>query len=159
MKLKIITEGDPRLRKKSLPVELNKIKDLKYFIKDLTQAMYEDDGIGIASPQVGENIRLIVVATADGPLVMINPEIKKKSWGQENGEEGCLSVPGVFGIVRRHKSVRVKYYDKQNSESFMNAKGLMARVIQHEIDHIDGILFIDKAKNIVKTGLKSKNAI
>ncbi len=148
MKLKVITEGDPRLRKKSDPVTLEIIPTLKSFIQNLTQTMYEDDGIGIAAPQVAKNIRIIVIGTKNGPLVMINPKITKKSFRKEWGEEGCLSVPGVFGDVKRSKSISATYLDKRGKLQKIHAQGLFARVIQHEVDHIDGILFIDKAKNI-----------
>lgn len=107
--------------------------------------MYEEDGIGIASPQVGENIRLVVISTSNGPLVMVNPEILKKSWRAETAEEGCLSVRGVFGPVKRARSVTVKFTDRDGKKQQLDTSGLFARVIQHEVDHIDGILFIDRA--------------
>ncbi|MDD5342690.1 MAG: peptide deformylase [Patescibacteria group bacterium] len=147
MKRKILTEGDPRLRKKSLIISNFKDSTLKSLTQDLTQTMYEEDGVGIAAPQVGQNVRLIVVSTKDKPLVLINPVIISKSWRKETLEEGCLSVPGVYGLVKRSKNIKATYQDKNGVNHDLDAKGLLARVIQHEVDHLDGILFIDRVKN------------
>lgn len=145
MKLKVITKGDPRLRQKSVPVKDFSTPRFKKFLNHLTETMYHEDGIGIAAPQVGENIRVVIIASENGPLVLINPEIVKHSWKTEEGEEGCLSVPGVYGIVKRSSSVKAQWLDERGEKVEVNARGLFARVIQHEIDHLDGILFIDKA--------------
>jgi peptide deformylase len=110
--------------------------------------MFTDDGVGLAAPQVGQSIRLITVTTQDGAQAMFNPEITKRSLLKEWGEEGCLSVPNTFGDVKRYKKITCTFIDVQGQKRILPAKGLMARVIQHEIDHLDGILFIDKAKNI-----------
>lgn len=150
MKLQIITEGNPLLRNKSETIPVEIISTLKVFVQNLAQTMYEDDGIGIAAPQVGKNIRLIIIGTKNGPMALFNPKITKKSWRQEWGEEGCLSVPGVFGDVKRSKSIQATYLDKKGKVQKLSAEGLFARVIQHEVDHLNGILFIDKARNISK---------
>ena len=149
--LPIIINPNPILRKKSIQVKRDEIKSKEFqrLCLDMAETMKEKDGIGLAAPQIGKNIRLIVVNTADRAVCMINPKIIKKSWAKELGEEGCLSVPGVFGKVKRHKKIDCKYLDKTGKEVKIKADGLMARVIQHEIDHLDGILFIDKAKNLV----------
>ncbi|MBU0707457.1 peptide deformylase [Patescibacteria group bacterium] len=146
--MKIITEGDPRLRKISTTVKYIKNPRYKPFIKDLIRMMYEDDGIGIAAPQVGLNERIIIINTKDGPVPMINPEILKFSWRKEFGEEGCLSVPFKYGSVKRSKSIKAVYQNRDGVVIKIDAKGLLARVIQHEVDHLNGILFIDIAKNI-----------
>jgi peptide deformylase len=114
------------------------------------KTMKEKDGVGLAAPQVGQNIRLIAVNTKDGVACMINPKITKKSWAKEWSEEGCLSVPGVYGQVKRHKKINCVYLDKNGAKIKIQAEGLMAVVIQHETDHLDGILFIDKAKKLKK---------
>lgn len=150
MKLKIITLGDTRLRMKSLPVPLEAMPDLRSFIQDLTESMYRSDGVGIAAPQVGNNIRIIVIGAKNGPLVMVNPMLSRKSLRKYDDEEGCLSVPGVFGIVRRHRSLWVKYYDKKGTMQKLKAEGMFARVIQHEVDHLNGVLFIDRVKKYTK---------
>jgi len=114
----------------------------------MARTMKEKDGVGLSAPQIRQNIRLITVNTKEGPVHMINPKIKRKSWKKEWGEEGCLSVPDVFGEVKRNYKITYAYLDKKGQTKKTWATGLMARVIQHEIDHLDGILFIDKTKNI-----------
>jgi peptide deformylase len=148
--IKIKVLPDPHLRKKSSLVKKDSIlaKEIKNLLADLEKTMLEKDGIGIAAPQIGKNIRLILVNTKHGVLAMFNPVLEKKSWAKELGEEGCLSVPDVFGKVKRHKKVTCKYYNKEAVTVSLDAEGLLARVIQHEMDHLDGILFIDKASNI-----------
>ncbi|HTW96556.1 MAG TPA: peptide deformylase [Candidatus Methylomirabilis sp.] len=150
--LNIITLPDPTLRKKSTKVEENKItgKDLQELAADLSKTMAKNDGVGLAAPQVGRNIRLIAVNTKTGPILLFNPKIIKKSLLKEWGEEGCLSVPLIFGDVKRHKKIMCVFCNLQGKEDKIKASGLLARVIQHEIDHLDGILFIDKAKNLRK---------
>jgi len=150
--LTILSIPSPSLREKSIAVDLEKIKSkkLKELSADMAKTMKEKDGVGLAAPQVGKNIRLIVVNTKDGIICMINPKITKKSWAKEWGEEGCLSVPGVYGHVKRCKKVNCIYFNKEGIKTKIQAEGLMAVVIQHETDHLDGILFIDKAKEIKK---------
>ena len=150
--LPIIKTPSPLLRKKSEAINLKKIKtnELKELCADMAKTMKEKDGVGLAAPQVGENIRLIAISTKNGVKIMINPKITKKSWAKELNEEGCLSVPGVYGKVRRNKKINCVYFDKQGQKIKIQAEGLLAFVVQHEIDHLDGILFIDKAKDIKK---------
>lgn len=148
--LPIITVPSPILREKSAKISTEGMKesDFKSFCEDLTKTMKEKDGIGLAAPQVGKNIRIIAVDTKNGPICMINPEILKKSIRKEWDEEGCLSVPDVYGKVKRHKKITCKFINKKGDQEKINANGLFARVIQHEVDHLNGILFTDKAKNI-----------
>jgi len=150
--LNIIINPNPILRKKSLNIsqkEIN-IKEMQELYADMAKTMREKDGVGLAAPQIGKNIKLSVINTKDGPLVMLNPKLIKKSWAKEWDEEGCLSVPYTSGKVKRHKKVCCRYLDKKGQEKKIDAEGLLARVIQHELDHLDGILFIDKAKEIKK---------
>lgn len=148
--LKIVLNPNEILRKISKPFPANKIKtpEIQKLIKDMIITMIQKDGVGLAAPQIGKNIRIITINTKDGPICLINPEIIEKSWIKELGEEGCLSVPGFFGDVRRHKKIKCQFLDTGANKTTIEAEGLMARVIQHESDHLDGILFIDKAKNI-----------
>ncbi len=148
----IIIHPHPILRKKSAVIDPEEIKSGKFgrFCRAMAATMLKKDGIGLAAPQVGRNIRLIVVNKKDGFLCMVNPRLKRKSWSKEWNEEGCLSVPGVYGKVKRSKEVVCLYFDQQGEEKKIKARGLLAFVIQHEIDHLDGILFIDKAKDIKK---------
>lgn len=150
--LPILSIPSPILREKSVVIDMKEIKSkkLKELQADMIKTMKEKDGVGLAAPQVGQNIRLIAVNTKNGVICMINPKITKKSWAKEWGEEGCLSVPGVYGKVKRCKKINCIYFNKEGIKTKIQAEGLMAVVIQHETDHLDGILFIDKAKEIKK---------
>ena len=150
--LDIITDPNPILRKKSTEIEIKDLsnKNLQELMQDMIPTMLEKDGVGLAAPQVGKNIRLIVINTKDGPQHFINPKIIKKSILKEWGEEGCLSVPNVFGMVKRNKKIYCEYYNIKGEKKAIEASGLMARILQHETDHLDGILFIDKARDIRK---------
>jgi peptide deformylase len=148
--LPIICEPDPRLRQRSVPVAEKEIKEPEFqkFVQDLGVTMEKADGVGLAAPQVAVLKRVIAVQTKDGPTVLINPELVKRSWAKEWGEEGCLSVPKVFGQVRRHLVVTCRFLDRNAVPRKIEAEGLMARVLQHEIDHLNGILFIDTARDL-----------
>ncbi len=146
--LPLVFNPDPRLRQVSEYIDVSEIPHLQELWRDMADTMIADQGIGLAAPQIGKNIRLIIINTNKGPQAMFNPVLLKKSLRKEWGEEGCLSIPKVFGEVKRHKSVRCSFIDPSGEERVIDAEGLMARVIQHEIDHLDGILFIDTAKNI-----------
>ena len=143
--LNIIINPNPILRKKSIEINKNKInsKEMKEFCANMSETMIKKDGVGLAAPQVGKNIRFIVVNIENKITCMINPVITKKSWAKEFGEEGCLSVPDTFGKVKRHKKIKCLYYDNNGKKQIISAEKLTARIIQHEIDHLDGILFID----------------
>jgi peptide deformylase len=147
---KIITNPNPILRKKSQPIKDVLDVELQKMLPEMVETMIKKDGVGLAAPQIGKNIRLVTVRFKNDNLILFNPVIVKKSLFKEWDEEGCLSVPGVFGDVKRHKKIAIKYLDQNNLEQQLNAEGLLARIIQHEIDHLDGILFIDKAKNLRK---------
>lgn len=150
--LKIITNPNSILRKKSIEIKKGDITSgkIKKLCLNMAKTMLNKDGVGLAAPQIGKNIRLCVVNTKEGSICLINPKITKKSWAREWGEEGCLSIPDIFGEVRRHKKIICKYFDNKGKEIKISAEGLLARVIQHEIDHLDGILFIDKARGVKK---------
>jgi peptide deformylase len=121
-------------------------KEMQKLIRDMKLTMIKKDGVGLAAPQVGKNIRMIIINLPDEPLCLINPVITKKSWAKETAEEGCLSLPGIFDQVSRHKKVCCHYISEWNEKKLIEAEDLMARVLQHEIDHLDGILFIDRVK-------------
>lgn len=150
--LEVVKEPTPSLRQKSKPVKDFSAPEIQNLIPDLIHTMYKKDGIGIAAPQVGVNIRMVVINTADGPMILINPEITFKSKKMESEEEGCLSVPGVYGFVKRYQKIKVKALTYNGKHVNFSAENLFARIIQHEIDHIDGILFIDKAEKLTSTG-------
>jgi peptide deformylase len=135
-------EGDEILRKKSRKIE--KINDrIKVLSEDMIETMNENEGIGLAAPQVGVLKRLIVVDIGDGPIVMLNPEILEKE-GEQVITEGCLSVPNKNGNVKRPEKLKVKYVDLEDKTHTIKTEGLLSVVISHEIDHLNGVLFIDK---------------
>ncbi|SUY47305.1 N-formylmethionyl-tRNA deformylase [Clostridium putrefaciens] len=138
----IRTYKDPILRKKSKPVEV--VNDrIKVLIKDMFQTMYYEDGVGLAAPQVGILKRVVVVDIGDGPIALINPEIISKE-GLYVDTEGCLSLPEEQGDVERPKRIKVSALNEEGKKINFEAEDLFARAICHEVDHLDGILFIDK---------------
>ncbi len=145
---KIVLEGDEILRKKSKPVE--KIDDkILELIEDMKETMYKYDGIGLAAVQVGILKRVIVYDLGDGlnKGVIINPVIKQRK-GKQWCEEGCLSLPNVFGEVQRPAKVVVEALNEKGENITISAKDLLAVCLSHEIDHLEGILFVDTAENI-----------
>ncbi len=150
--LKILINPSQTLRKKSVIINKTDLgsKELKQLCFAMAKTMIKADGTGLAAPQIGKNKRIIVINAKDGIIYMVNPKITKKSLVREWGQEGCLSVPDVFGKVKRNKKITCCYIDLRGQAKKITAQGLMARVIQHEIDHLDGILFIDKAKDLEK---------
>jgi peptide deformylase len=144
-RLAIRVYGDPVLRQKASPIR--KIdRRVKRLVKYMEDAMDRANGVGLAAPQVGVSERLVIVKTKD-PIVLINPIITYME-GEELGEEGCLSIPNVIGEVTRASKVRVKGLDITGEEVELEATDLSARAFQHEIDHLDGILFVDRAISI-----------
>jgi len=148
---------DPILRKKAVPIDPSTIPELGELIEAMTATMFEKDGIGLAAPQIGKSIRLIVIAHKEGPLALINPELFHLSFSKESAEEGCLSIPGVAGIVKRHKRLDFRALDKNGKKIEGAAEGLFARVLQHEIDHLNGVLFIDRSKEITHGKIPDEN--
>lgn len=141
-------DGDEILRKISKPVkELN--NRTKELIQDMIDTMIDADGAGIAAPQIGVLKRIFIIDTEDGPLAMINPEILEMS-GKQMCEEGCLSIPNKTGIVKRANYVKVKFTNIDGNEEILEGTDFFANVVQHENDHLNGILFTDyiKDKNI-----------
>jgi len=136
-------KGDEILRKKSKPV--NEINDrINELIDDMLDTMYNADGVGLAAPQVGILKRICVIDVGEGPIVLINPEKIEESAEQIQAAEGCLSIPGVYGEVKRPARVVVKALNR-NGESFtVEGTDMLARALCHEMDHLDGILFEDK---------------
>ncbi|HNW55719.1 MAG TPA: peptide deformylase [bacterium] len=142
---RLVINPDSRLRRIAQVVDLSMVKDKKFqeLIVDMAKTMIAKDGVGLAAPQIGRNWRLIVINTDEGVWPMINPEISNLSKATVVIEEGCLSVPNVFGPVRRSRSLNCHYFNELGQECYLEANGNLARVIQHETDHLDGVLFID----------------
>jgi len=150
--LEILINPDPRLRKTARELDKDEVTqpETRQLCADMFETMLKQDGIGLAAPQIGESVRFIVVNTKDGHIFLFNPKITKKSFLKDWDEEGCLSVPMYFGEVKRNRFITCCYLDENGQNRKIKASGLLARVLQHEIDHLDGILFIDKAKNLKK---------
>ena len=148
-RLEIKTAGDPVLKEICAPID--KIdKRLRNFLDDMAETMYASDGVGIAAPQVGKAIRAVVVdVDKKNRYDMINPVITRRE-GSVVDNEGCLSCPNLFGDVERAEKISVEYTNRFGKRKTLDADGLLARCIQHELDHLDGKLFIDIAKNITR---------
>ena len=156
----ILTEPNEILRKKSLPVD-SVDKDLQILMDDMLETMYAAPGIGLAAIQVGIPKRVIVldIEQKEGnkkPLFFVNPEIIQKSKNLSTYEEGCLSVPGQFAEIDRPDKCLVKYLDYYGEKKEINAEGMLATCIQHEMDHLEGILFIDYLSKLKKTMIIKK---
>lgn len=153
--LEIKTAGDPILKTVCTPVD--KIdKRLRKLLDNMAETMYANEGVGIAAPQVGESIRAVVVdVDKKSRYDLINPVITFRE-GSVVDSEGCLSCPELFGDVERAAKIRVEYISRFGKSKTLEAEGLLARCIQHEIDHLDGQLFIDIATNITKGRRESK---
>ncbi|AEI15829.1 Peptide deformylase [Flexistipes sinusarabici DSM 4947] len=159
MILDIVKFPDKTLRKKTKPVE--KVSDdILEKLNNMAETMYNAPGVGLAAPQVGIDKRLVVmdITAEDEPPKLeklINPEVLEYE-GEQTGEEGCLSLPGEYADVKRAEWIRYKYIDENGDEHLQEATGLRARVIQHEVDHLDGILFIDKLSTMKRDMIKKR---
>lgn len=155
--LDILHFPDPRLRTVAKPVE--QVDDaLRLLIDDMFETMYKAPGIGLAATQVDVHRRLIVIDISEAknqPLVLINPDLVETD-GIEEMDEGCLSVPGVYETVQRADHIKVKALDRQGDEVELSADGLLAVCIQHEIDHLDGKLFVDYLSQLKRTRIRKK---
>ena len=164
----IITEPNKLLRQISTPVENVGIEE-QNLMNDMLETMYNAPGIGLAAIQIGVPKRIIVIDISreneeKKPLYFVNPEIITNSENNTAYEEGCLSVPGQFAEINRPDKCRVKYLDYEGNEKLLDAQGLLATCIQHEIDHLEGILFIDylsklKKNMIIKKLSKQKKSL
>lgn len=148
-KLQIVLSPDTVLRKKAKPVtKVN--REIRQLLDDMAETMYAAPGVGLAAPQVGVSRRIIVVDRGGEESKLyqvINPEITRRE-GWILGQEGCLSIPGYRGEVFRHEKVRVEGLDKKGHHIWIDAEGVLARIFQHEIDHLDGVLYTDKAQKV-----------
>jgi len=146
--LNIRRAGDTVLKKKAEPV-VRIDRKIKQLLDDMSHTMYHADGVGLAAPQVGVSQRIIVIDVGEGLIELINPVITA-SEGSLVSMEGCLSVPGIYGDVERCTSVTVEGFDRNRKKIRISANDLLAKALQHEIDHLEGILFIELAKTIHK---------
>lgn len=154
MKYRILHYGEPQLRQPTKTVtEIN--DDIRQLIRNMFETMYAANGCGLAANQVGFGERLAVIDLGEDPLVMINPRIIKSS-GKESCEEGCLSFPGLREIVRRAKNVTLEAIDIEGNLYQLDARDLLARAIQHELDHLDGVVFVDRISKARKLQIKKQ---
>ncbi len=137
--------GDEILTKKAREIK-EVTPHIRELADDMLETMYAANGAGLAGPQVGVLKRIVVIDVGEGPYIMINPELLETE-GEQVGSEGCLSVPGKFGIVARPEKVKARYFDLDMKEHVIEAEGLFARCICHERDHLDGILYTEKTKD------------
>ena len=154
--LRVRRYGDPVLRRRAREVEAV-TPDIRRLVDDMTDTMYDEVGIGLAAPQVGSSLRLMVVGDEQGQGVqaLVNPVIAAQG-GRVTAEEGCLSLPGIFAPVTRAEWVTLEAQDLDGVPVSMTARGLRARVFQHEIDHLDGVLFIDRLEPVVRDRIKRR---
>lgn len=155
--MKIIAYPHPTLRYKSKPIR-RVDKELRQIVAEMFELMYAAKGVGLAANQVDLPIRLFVANLESNPktceeLVFINPVVSMPK-GSEEQEEGCLSLPGLYGNVIRPKQVRVAAYNLQGQEIDITATGLLARVVQHELDHLDGVLFVDRMTDMARSNIR-----
>ncbi|MFD1426636.1 peptide deformylase [Kroppenstedtia sanguinis] len=144
---KIVLVPDPILKEKARPV--TKFNErLHKLLDDMADTMYDAPGVGLAAPQVGISKRVIVVDDGNGLIEAVNPELFDKEGEQLAPPEGCLSIPGLLGEVRRAEKVRLKAQDRQGQFFELEAEGYLARILQHEVDHLNGILFTDIADRV-----------
>ncbi len=170
--LPIVAYGHPVLKKKAKDIDLDKV-ELESLIENMFETMYEASGVGLAAPQIGKSIRLFIVdaspfaedegieeeerlVLADFKRVFINPEIIKSSGDEWDFEEGCLSIPDIREKVWRESDVVIRYKDEHMQEKEEHLKGIAARVVQHEYDHINGVLFTDKLNPLRRRLLRGK---
>jgi len=148
MMLPIITHPNPILRQKARELTREDILNPKFkkLMADMAETMLKKDGFGLAAPQINQSIRLVTVNNNGEIAVFLNPKILKKSWRKNIAEEGCLSIPNVFLPIKRHSTITLEFLNLAGDKQILKTKDLLARVLQHEIDHLDGILFIDKAE-------------
>lgn len=154
---KVLRAGHPELRRRSRDLDEDRIGSdpFEALLDDMFDTMYEEDGVGLAAPQVQENLRLVIYEIGEnpryeeleadsGPTVLVNPRIVERSEQREEDWEGCLSLPRLRGRVPRHRWVKVRAHDRGGENIERRVEGFEARVIQHEIDHLDGRLFVDR---------------
>ncbi|MEX0951622.1 MAG: peptide deformylase [Gammaproteobacteria bacterium] len=156
-KLQVLHYPDPNLRKRALPV--TRVDDsIRTLAADMLETMYDENGIGLAATQVNVQQRVVVIdlsAERNSPLYLVNPEILEKH-GSKEMEEGCLSVPEYFDVVERAEQIRFRYQDLHGETIETEAEGLLAVCVQHEIDHLDGRLFIDYLSSLKRKRVQKK---
>ncbi|MFH0928695.1 MAG: peptide deformylase [bacterium] len=145
-RLTVITTPNDHLRQKAAELKIEDIAkpETQRFIDDMIETMHTENGVGLAAPQVDKSLRIITTSHEGRAEAFVNPSLSKLSWSKVMSDEGCLSIPGVYGIVRRHRSARLTAFSREGKPISIKVSGVFAVILQHEIDHLDGILFTDK---------------
>lgn len=158
-KLKILKNPNPLLRVKTVKIKDPLARQVQELVLNMIETMRANNGVGLAATQIGSDLRLCVIETDGVQYVLINPQITAKSKTRFISEEGCLSFPGKFFPISRHKEVQVRYLDEKGKPSKIKGRDLLARALQHELDHLDGVLIIDRIKKNrkVKAGIADTN--
>lgn len=153
--MNLVYYGDERLSTPAQPItEID--EEVRRLAQAMLATMYERKGLGLAAPQVGVSKRLVVIDTGTGPMALVNPEIVEHGSEEEPGEEGCLSLPEVYLILNRYKWVKVRGLNLENQVVEFEAQGLLARVIQHELDHLNGLVTVDRVDFTQRELIRSK---
>lgn len=160
----IVAYGDPVLRSETAKIEKNGDIDVKQLSQDMFETMQNASGVGLAAPQIGKSLRIFIVDTTpmedekypDFKKTFINPEILEESGEEWDYEEGCLSIPGIREDVSRLETLTIRYFDEDWKEHIESYDGIVARIIQHEYDHLEGVLFTDYLNGFKKRLLKGK---
>jgi peptide deformylase len=162
-RLDIRLYGDPVLRERAEPIpEVD--DEVRRLAADMMETLAQADGVGLAGPQVGERRRIIVVhppppaedEVREKPRVLVNPEVLERGGPQESAEEGCLSIPGIYDQVKRPRRVKVRALDLDGNAIEIEEEGITSRILQHEIDHLDGVLFVDRIGPMRRALLKKR---
>ena len=144
--MKILTYPNKILEKKTKKVRNPLDPTVQKLVRDMLETMEKAEGAGLAAPQIGESLRICALRCEGEIFILINPKITSYSRNKETNEEGCLSFPGKFIPVKRSTKIKARYLNEKGEEMKIKAEGILARIIQHEVDHLDGILFIERAK-------------
>jgi peptide deformylase len=162
----IIAYGDPVLKKKAIPIPFDGSVDIKKLVDDMFETMYEAQGVGLAGPQIGLSQRIFVVDTTDmveegsseqpRKQAFINAQVIEEMGDEGSFEEGCLSIPGIRGDVNRPNTIKLSYQDENGAQHEETFSGVLARVVQHEYDHIEGVLFTDLLSPLKKQLIRGK---
>ncbi|MFK4784495.1 peptide deformylase [Fusobacterium sp. MFO224] len=150
----IRTYGDPCLSDVNQLVNID--DNIKQLLDDMLETMYKTNGVGLAAPQIGINKQLFVIDIGEGPRKVINPEIIEMSEDHNDSDEGCLSVPGIYKKVRRANKIKVKYLDENGSTVEEEMEGFLAKAFQHENDHLNGVLFVDRISPLSRRMISKK---
>ena len=158
MQRPIVFEGDPRVRQQTEPVSDPTTPEIQQLIEDMIETMHKNQGVGLAATQIGRTEKIAIAHINDQDVPLINPEIVERSDDFIKDHEGCLSAPGMQGEVKRHSRVKVRAQDRTGAPIELDVEGFEARILQHEIDHLNGIRVEDRAEEVLEMDEENDNA-